>query len=91
MQNFHITMSGNGRILIPAAVRDALHLQEGEKLTLSFHPENLNQPIELKSRHQVIKEIQDFFSSQFPKDVSIVDELIKERRAEAEREAKKYE
>lgn len=73
----------HGRIVIPAEIRDALGLAAGEKIVLRvkdgrLEVENLRQSI---ARHAGIARRM----GNIPDNVSIVDEFIAERRAEAAR------
>lgn len=71
-----------GRLVIPVALRKALNLKPGDRLIARQEGERLV----LERRGVVAKRLQDRFSH-IPKEVSLVDELIAERRAEAVKEA----
>ena len=70
-----------GRIVIPAHMRRELNIQPGERLIARIEDGRLV----LEKREQIIARIQARFDH-IPSDVSLVDELIAERRAEAKRE-----
>jgi AbrB family looped-hinge helix DNA binding protein len=75
-------ISENGRIVIPAAYRKAMGLKGGEVLTIRMDEEGLH----IQSRAQAIKRAQAIVRKYVPEGVSLVDELIAERRREAKRE-----
>jgi AbrB family looped-hinge helix DNA binding protein len=75
-------ISENGRIVIPAAYRKAMGLKGGEVVTIRMDEEGLH----IQSRAQAIKRAQAVVRKYVPKGVSLVDELIAERRREAKRE-----
>lgn len=80
MQEHHVTMAANGRIVVPSQVRAALGMEKGgafvmtveEGGTLCFEP-----------LRNVIARIQDEVRGYIPDDVNLVDELSAERRQEA--------
>ena len=72
----------NGRIVIPVQFRKALGVQEGDVLMISLHEGE----IRIFTRDQAIKNIQAMVRRYVPEGVSLADELIAERRAEAARE-----
>ena len=71
-----------GRIVIPAHIRDALDIRPGQDLIARADDGRLV----LEKREQILTRLQDTFT-QVSRGVSLVDELIAERRAEARREA----
>ncbi len=75
-------MSENGRIVIPAAYRKAMGLKGGEALIIRLDEDGLH----IQSRAQAIKRAQAIIRRYVPEGVSLVDELIAERRREAKRE-----
>jgi len=76
------TVGDGGRVVIPAAFRKALSLRKGSTVLLSLQ----DGEVRIRSREQALKRIQDYICSLVPPGVSLVDELIKERREEAKRE-----
>lgn len=78
-----VQIGAQGRLVIPAALRKALHLKPGDRLVARQVGESLI----LERREVVIKRLQSLFAH-IPKDVSLVDELIAERREEAAKEAR---
>lgn len=77
-----IQLGPQGRVVIPAALRKALHLQPGDRLIARLEGDALV----LERREAIGKRLQDRFRH-IPAHVSLVDELIAQRRAEAAKEA----
>lgn len=75
-----------GRITIPIALRKQFGLDIGDPVVIEVQDDNIC----LRSIRQVIKDIQAMVKQHIPEDVSLVDELIRERRAEAAREEAEY-
>ncbi|HYH65623.1 MAG TPA: AbrB/MazE/SpoVT family DNA-binding domain-containing protein [Urbifossiella sp.] len=71
------------RLVIPAACRKQLGLQPNQELLLQISDQGLL----LYTHDQAVKRLQDWCSAHIPRGVSLVDELIAERRAEAAKEA----
>lgn len=72
-----------GRIVIPAHIREALDIRPGQDLIARVEDGRLV----LERREQIIARLQDMFT-EASRGVSQVDELIAERREEARREAR---
>lgn len=77
-----VTVGPQGRIVIPAELRKALDIHPGEQLVARAEEGRLV----LQSRDAIIAELQALFRDAVPRGVSLVDELIAERREEARRE-----
>jgi AbrB family looped-hinge helix DNA binding protein len=77
-----VTMGDNGRLVIPAEVRAALGLREGDKFVLRLTPVG----IVLKTQRMALRTLQELAKRYVPQGRSLADELIAERRLEAERE-----
>jgi AbrB family looped-hinge helix DNA binding protein len=71
-----------GRIVIPAEVRAALKLEEGDKLALEI----VGDELVVTPQWVGIRRAQEIVCSIVPPDVSLADELIEDRRREAELE-----
>ena len=71
-----------GRLVIPAEVRHKLHLEAGETLVVRVEGDRLV----LERPRAALARLQKAFEEAVPADVSLVDELLVERRAEAERD-----
>lgn len=76
-----VQVSAQGRLVIPAALRKALGLKPGDRLIARQEGESL-----VLERREVIEQRLWQMFGQIPKDVSLVDELIAERREAARRE-----
>jgi AbrB family looped-hinge helix DNA binding protein len=77
-----LRLGPDGRVLIPAAFREALGLSEGDTLIASIDNGELN----LLTRQAAIRRAQAIVRQFVPEGVSLVDELIEDRRCEVERE-----
>jgi AbrB family looped-hinge helix DNA binding protein len=80
-----IVVGPQGRIVIPARLRRALGLKPGDRMTAAVEDDRLV----LERREAALGRLQAAFSATVPPGVSLVDALIKERRAEASRESRK--
>jgi AbrB family looped-hinge helix DNA binding protein len=79
----NVTKIGKGgRIVIPAAMRKLIGVSEGDELILRYRDGRL----EIMTVRQAVQEAQNLVSRFVPEDRRLVDELLAERRAEAERE-----
>ena len=77
------TVSAEGRVVIPAAMRKALGLEPGSTVTFRVEGEELI----MTTRLAAIRKLQALVrNAPIQKHGSVVDELIAERRAEAARE-----
>jgi AbrB family looped-hinge helix DNA binding protein len=72
----------SGRIVLPADVRAALGVSEGDSV-LVVHE---GQSVEIVTSKQAVRPAQDYFMKLAPPDLCMSDELIRERREEAARE-----
>jgi AbrB family looped-hinge helix DNA binding protein len=75
-------LDASGRIVLPAEVRQRHHWAEGDAVVVVDGEHG----VMVKSFDEVVKEAQDYFRGVIPKGVSLVDELIAERREEAARD-----
>ncbi len=75
-------MSENGRIVIPAAYRKSMGLKPGEALVMRMDEDGIH----IQSRRQALARAQAQVRKYVPEGVSLVDDLIAERRREAKRE-----
>ena len=75
------TLAEGGRIVIPASYRKALGVKPGDQVVLRLE----NGEVRVISRTEARRRSQVYVTSLLPKNVSLVDELIRERRKEAER------
>lgn len=82
MQRTRVRVSEGGRIVIPAEYRRQLGLEVGDEVILQLDGNELR----LFSRRQGIRRAQELVRRAIPPGRSLVDELIAERRREADRE-----
>jgi AbrB family looped-hinge helix DNA binding protein len=80
-----IRLGPDGRVVIPAAFRDVLGLQEGDVLFARLE----NGEIHLLTSAAAMRRAQAIVRQFVPEGVSLVDELIEERRKEVERETER--
>ena len=76
------TVAQGGRIVIPASYRKALGVKPGDHVLLRLE----DGEVRVVSRAQARRRAQEYVRSLNPRNVSLVDELIRERRKEAEKE-----
>ena len=81
-QVYHVTLGASGRVVIPAELRRVLNLKEGDEVVLELD----GQSVRLAHQDTVLRDVQAYFREGIPEGVSLVDELIAERREEARRE-----
>lgn len=79
---FHSRIDSSGRIVLPREFRVRRHLSTGDEILLI---EEAGQ-CRLETPEQSLLAAQEYFTKLVPPGVSVVDELIAERRAEAARE-----
>jgi antitoxin PrlF len=71
-----------GRLQIPARVRRELGLKDGDAVIM----ETVKGELRVRPYRDIVSEIQKRLRKYVPQGVSLADELIADRRAEAERE-----
>jgi antitoxin component of MazEF toxin-antitoxin module len=81
-RHHHLWIEAGGRVTIPQALLDELNLAVGDPVALEVEGAELR----LRSQKRVIAEIQALVRQYVPEGISLVDELIAERRREAELE-----
>ncbi len=79
---FHAKVDSSGRIVIPAEARSRNRIKEGDTLVVVEDDHGLH----VKSLDHAVAEAQAHFCKVIPANVSLVDELIAERREEGARE-----
>lgn len=81
LEQVHLRLGKNGRVVIPAEWREKLKLGEGDELVLTFSHDGFR----VQSALELRKQAQQRMMKYKPKGRSGVDELIAERRKEAAR------
>jgi AbrB family looped-hinge helix DNA binding protein len=81
MAAIRVKVGPKGRVVVPASIRRELGIEEGTELMARVEGDG----IVLEPRSAAIRRLQALFAH-IPRDVSLVDELIAERREEARRE-----
>lgn len=71
-----------GRIVIPARLRQAIGVEIGDKVTVSVKDNTLR----ITTQKEALRRLQALVRKHVPEGVSIVDELIRDRREEVARE-----
>jgi len=79
-----LTLGPGGRVVIPAALREAMQVEEGDAILAWVEEGELH----LLSPRVGAKQAQALLKELIPKGVSLADELIAERRLEAEAEGR---
>lgn len=77
-----VQLGAQGRLVIPACLREALHLRPGDRLVAR----KVGDSLVLERREAIERRLKDRFRH-VPREVSLADELIAERRQEAKSEA----
>jgi AbrB family looped-hinge helix DNA binding protein len=83
-----LRLGKSGRIVIPAPVRDALHLREGDTLVLTVDPNGGR--LVLETEEMVLARLHALVGAAPPGEL-VSEELLRERREEAAREAREME
>lgn len=81
-ESYHVKISGGRRVVLPHEACDKLELGIGDTVIVEVDEDE----VRLRSWKKVLQEMQDYLGRTIPSDVSVVDELLSERRAEALRE-----
>jgi AbrB family looped-hinge helix DNA binding protein len=75
-------MVEGGRIVVPAAIRRAMKLEKGDTVLLELHGDELR----VRSAAAALRRLRDSLQKTVPPHVSLVDELIAQRRSDAARD-----
>lgn len=81
-QIFHVRVSDGRRVVLPAEACRELNIEVGDTLIVDV----TDRKVELHSFDTTLTNFRALLATKVPPGVSLVDELIAERRAEAERE-----
>lgn len=79
---YHVSIDGAGRLVIPAEARQRNQLGSSGTVIVVDDGNGLH----LKSPEQAIADAQAYFASLAPRERILSDEIIAERRSEAERD-----
>jgi AbrB family looped-hinge helix DNA binding protein len=82
VQTQKVELGAGGRLVIPAPMRAALGMKEGDKVLVRLE----GSEIRIYTYQEAMRRAQELVRSFVPPGVSLVDELIADRRAEAARE-----
>lgn len=82
MPHYLTNLTENGRVLIPAEIRKSLNLKAGDRLVMRV----IDGEIRLVPQSEAIKRAQDLIAQYVDPKQSLSEELINERRREAQRE-----
>ena len=82
MKRYEVPVQENGRMILPAELRQALELGKGDRVVL----QRVDDRIELTTARLSRARVQARVRAQFPDAKNVVDEFLAERRAEARRE-----
>ncbi|HEY6465903.1 MAG TPA: AbrB/MazE/SpoVT family DNA-binding domain-containing protein [Candidatus Acidoferrales bacterium] len=77
----HTRINENGRVVIPASFRRALGIASGDTVVLRLD----NDELKITTLRNRLKRAQQIVRKHVPRSVSLVDELIAERREAARR------
>jgi AbrB family looped-hinge helix DNA binding protein len=80
-----VKVGPKGRVVVPAPIRRELGIEEGTELLARVEGDG----IVLEPRAAALRRLRELFAH-VPRDVSLVDQLIAERREEARREAEEH-
>jgi AbrB family looped-hinge helix DNA binding protein len=81
MTGILVKLGSNGRLVIPSDYRQALGLKDGDNVIITLEPAGLR----VTTPELAIKQAQTLVRQYVPEGVSLVDELLEERRREAAR------
>lgn len=79
-------MHSGGRLVVPSLMREALHLHVGDRVLLRVEDGELR----VIPQAEAIRRAQRLVAQYIPSSVSLVDELIADRRVEAAKEKEEY-
>lgn len=80
-------LAAGGRVVIPVEFRKSLGLAVGDEVLLSLEDGMIRISTRREKVERAIKNLQEMARRYVPENVSMVDELLAERRREAEAEA----
>ncbi len=84
LHTHQLKVDSAGRVVLPADFRQRAAISPGDHVVA----EDDGTAIRIRTYDQVLKEVQAFFKAAAPQDRMLSEELLRERRAEASREAR---
>ena len=87
VEHYSVRLGNRGRLVLPSKLRQKLRLKDGDRLLLTVQPDGT---VRLASARDVVERTAGCWKHLVLPGVSLVDELIRERREDARREAKKF-
>jgi AbrB family looped-hinge helix DNA binding protein len=81
-ESYHGKIGDDGRVVIPAPLRKRVGFKPGDDLVF----ESDGTTVTLRSFERDLRETQDYFRQFVPAGVNVIDELILERRKDADAE-----
>lgn len=85
MRNIHTKMDNHGRLLVPLYIRNQLGYKKGDTFVIRV----INDELHVVSLKNALLHAQELVRKSTPPGISLVDELIAERRVEALQEDNK--
>ena len=77
-EQVRVVVGPGGRVVIPAAYREALGIEEGDAVVMRVKGDELH----AVSDATEVRQVREMIARYVPEDVSLVDELLRERRRE---------
>jgi AbrB family looped-hinge helix DNA binding protein len=82
-QVHNLKVDSSGRIVLPAQTRERLHIAGGDTVIIVEDETGVH----LKTRDQLLAEVQAHFAKHVPRGVLLSDEINADRRSETERDS----
>jgi len=83
-EQVRVVVGPGGRVVIPAAYREALRIEEGDAVFMRLDGEELH----VVSDETEVRRVRQMIARYVPEGVSLVDELLRERRRETDAEGR---
>lgn len=81
-QIYNLKVDSSGRIALPSEARQRRHISTGDTVVVIEDDDGLH----IKTREQLLAEVQEQFARHVPRGVLLSDEINAERRSEIERD-----
>ena len=82
-QVYNLKVDASGRIVLPSQTRERLHIAGGDTVIIVDDETGVH----LKTRDQLLAEVQAHFAKHVPRGVLLSDEINADRRSEIERDS----